>query len=183
MLVNVMVLRQYNELQENKYNRHAIDIDDVTLSAMARNGIIYVPTVDHNRYYITHKDEYGYDSTIVNGLNSYVNKNFETLIRAIKANVKIAMGSDAVFTGFGENTRELEWFVKPGMTPEQALKTATTIGAEMLGMEKDLGAIASGCFADIVAVDGDPTKDINTLINNVKWVMKGGIVAVNKTGN
>ncbi len=160
---------------------HAIDIDDLTLAKMAKDGIIYVPTVEHNKYYIAHKDEYGYDSTVVIGLNSYVNKNFETVKRAIKANVKIAMGSDAVFTGFGENTRELAWFVKAGMTPEQALKTATTNGAEMLGMERDLGAIAPGYFADIVAVEGDPMRDIDVVIKNVKWVMKGGMVAVKKT--
>ena len=91
------------------------------------------------------------------------------------------MGSDAVFTGFGDNTRELEWFVKAGMTPEQALRTATTTGAEMLGMEKELGAIAPGYYADMVAVQGDPIKDINVIINNVKWVMKGGEVVVDKT--
>ncbi len=160
---------------------HAIDIDDATLATMAKNNIIYVPTVEHNKYYITHKDEYGYDSVVVAGLNGYVNKNFETLKRAVKANVKIAMGSDAVFTGFGENTRELDWFVKAGMTPEQALKTATSIGAEMLGMEKDLGAIAPGYFADIIAVEGDPLKDINIVIQKVKWVMKAGQVLINKT--
>lgn len=159
---------------------HAIDIDDMTLAAMAKNGVIYVPTVDHNRYYIAHKDEYGYDSIIVNGLNSYINKNFETLKRAIKANVKIAMGSDAVFTGFGENTGELEWFVKAGMTPEQALKTATITGAEMLGMEHNLGAIVPGYFADIVGIAGDPLKDISLIIKNVKWVMKAGRVVVQK---
>lgn len=160
---------------------HAIDIDDNTLATMARNGIIYVPTVEHNRYYINHRSEFGYDSTIVKELNIYVDKNFETLKRAIKANVKIAMGSDAVFTGFGENTRELTWFVKAGMTPEQALKTATVTGAEMLGMDKDLGALATGYFADIVAVEGDPLKDINVIINKVKWVMKGGQVMVDRT--
>ena len=160
---------------------HAIDIDDLTLAAMAKNGIIYVPTVEHNRYYIEHKDEYGYSEANVNNLNEYIDKNFETLKRAIKANVKIAMGSDAVFTGFGDNTRELEWFVKAGMTPEQALRTATTTGAEMLGMEKELGALAPGYYADMVAVQGDPIKDINVIINNVKWVMKGGEVVVDKT--
>ena len=118
---------------------------------------------------------------MVIGLNKYVERNFETLKKAIKRKVKIAMGSDAVFSGFGENTRELKWFVKAGMTPEEALKTATTIGAEMLGMEKDLGAIAAGYFADIVAVEGDPLKDIDTVIDNVKWVMKGGKVVVDKT--
>ena len=160
---------------------HAIDIDDITLAKMAKEGIVYVPTVEHNKYYIAHKDEYGYDSIVVKNLNSYVDKNFETLKRAIKANVKIGMGSDAVFTGFGENSRELAWFVKAGMTPEQALKTATTGGAEMLGMEKDLGEIAPGFFADIVAVEGDPLKDINVIINKVKWVMKAGQVVIDKT--
>ncbi len=162
---------------------HAIDIDDSTLAAMAKKNIIYVPTVEHNRYYIAHKNEYGYDSAVVNRLNSYVNRNFETLKRAIKAKVKIAMGSDAVFTGFGENTRELEWFVKAGMTPGQALKTATVTGAEMLGMEKMLGAISPGYYADIAAVEGDPLKDIRAIIYNVKWVMKGGQVVINKIKN
>ncbi|GAC1377643.1 MAG: amidohydrolase family protein [Hymenobacter sp.] len=160
---------------------HAIDIDDATLATMARKSIIYVPTVEHNRYYIAHKQEYGYDSATVAELNHYVEKNFATLKRALKAKVKIAMGSDAVFTGFGENTRELAWFVKAGMTPAQALQTATTTGAEMLGLEKQLGAIAPGYLADLVAVEGDPLQDINVVIAHVKWVMKAGKVGVDKT--
>ena len=66
------------------------------------------------------------------------------------------------------------------MTPAQALATATTIGAEMLGMEKTLGRIAPGYFADIVAVEGDPLADINVVMNGVRWVMKGGAVVVDK---
>ena len=160
---------------------HAIDLDDATLAAMAKQGTIYVPTVEHNRYYVAHRAEYGYDSAVVAGLNQYVDRNFATLKRAVKANVKVAMGSDAVFTGFGENTRELAWFVKAGMSPAQALRTATTTGAEMLGMEKSLGALAPGYYADIVAVEGDPLKDINVVIEHVKWVMKAGQVEVNNT--
>jgi imidazolonepropionase-like amidohydrolase len=75
----------------------------------------------------------------------------------------------------------LEWFVKAGMTPEQALVTATTNGAALLGMEKSLGAVAPGYFADIVAVDGDPLQDIEVVIRNVRWVMKGGRVVVDRT--
>ena len=160
---------------------HAIDLDDATLAAMAKQGTIYVPTVEHNRYYVAHRAEYGYDSAVVAGLNQYVDRNFATLKRAVKANVKVAMGSDAVFTGFGENTRELAWFVKAGMSPAQALRTATATGAEMLGMEKSLGALAPGYYADIVAVEGDPLKDINVVIEHVKWVMKAGQVEVNHT--
>ena len=160
---------------------HAIDLDDATLAAMAKQGTIYVPTVEHNRYYVAHRAEYGYDSAVVAGLNQYVDRNFATLKRAVKANVKVAMGSDAVFTGFGENTRELAWFVKAGMSPAQALRTATATGAEMLGMEQSLGALAPGYYADIVAVEGDPLKDINVVIEHVKWVMKAGQVEVNHT--
>jgi imidazolonepropionase-like amidohydrolase len=67
------------------------------------------------------------------------------------------------------------------MTPAQALATATTTGAAILGMEKSLGAIAPGYFADIVAVEGNPLTDINVALNNVRWVMKGGTVVVDKT--
>lgn len=91
------------------------------------------------------------------------------------------MGSDAVFTMFGQNTQELAWFVKAGMTPAEALATATTNGAALLGMEKELGKIAPGYYADIVAVQGDPLADIRVIIGGIRWVMKGGAVAVDKT--
>ena len=125
--------------------------------------------------------EINYIQTIVEKLSEEAFYNDETLKRAIKANVKIAMGSDAVFTGFGENTNELNWFVKAGMTPLQALQTATINGAEMLGLEKEIGQLSEGYFADIVAVEGDPSKDIKVVIKNVKWVMKAGNVVVNTT--
>lgn len=161
---------------------HATDMDDATIAEMAKRGTYYVPTVDHNRYYIAHRDVLGYDQAAVDRLNDYIQRNLETLRRAVRAGVKIAMGSDAVYTGFGENTRELEWFVKAGMTPAQALAAATTNGATLLGMEKSLGTIGPGYFADLVAVEGDPLTDIGAVINGVRWVMKGGIVVVDKTG-
>ena len=157
---------------------HATGLDDATIAEMAKRGTVYVPTVDHNRYYGAHKDEFGYDQAVVDRLNDYINRNFETLKRAVAAKVTIAMGSDAVFTGFGENTRELEWFVKAGMTPAQALDTATKNGAALLGMEKELGAIAPGYYADIVAVEGDPLTNIDAVVHGVRWVMKGGKVVV-----
>ena len=71
--------------------------------------------------------------------------------------------------------------MKAGMTPEQALATATSKAAALLGMEKSLGAVAPGYFADIVALDGDPQADITNVISGVRWVMKGGVVVVDKT--
>jgi imidazolonepropionase-like amidohydrolase len=162
---------------------HATDMDDETIADMARRGTFYVPTIDHNRWYVEHIAIFGWDNEkqIADGLNDYIRRNFETTRRAFKAGVRIAMGSDALFTMCGENTHELAWFVKLGMTPEQALSTATTNAAALLGKDKELGAIAPGYFADIVAVEGDPLADINVTIKNVRWVMKGGAVVIEKT--
>jgi len=162
---------------------HATDMDDATIAEMARRGTYYVPTIDHNRWYVEHISIFGWDNEkqIADGLNDYIHRNFETARHAFKAGVRFAMGSDALFTMCGENTRELGWFVKLGMTPEQALATATTNAAALLGKEKELGAIAPGYFADIVAVEGDPLADVNVTINNVRWVMKAGAVVVEKT--
>jgi imidazolonepropionase-like amidohydrolase len=162
---------------------HATDMDDATLAEMARRGTFYVPTVDHNRYYIAHREEYGYDQAAADRLQAYLDRNLKTLGRAVRAKVRIAMGSDAVFTGFGENTRELRWFVKAGMTPAQALAAATANGAALLGMETSLGAVAPGYEADIVAVEGDPLQDIGAAVDGVRWVMKGGQVVVDRTGS
>jgi imidazolonepropionase-like amidohydrolase len=161
---------------------HATDMDDATIAEMARRGTFYVPTIDHNRWYVEHISIFGWDNEkqIADGLNDYIRRNFETARRAFKAGVRFAMGSDALFTMCGENTRELGWFVKLGMTPEQALATATTNAAALLGHENDLGAIAPGYYADIVAVEGDPLADIHVVINNVRWVMKAGSVVVDK---
>jgi imidazolonepropionase-like amidohydrolase len=140
-----------------------------------------VPTIDHNRYYIENGDKIGYAPGFKERLSAFIPRNLETARRAFKAGVRFAMGSDAIYTMYGQNTRELGWFVKAGMTPEQALTTATSNAAQLLGKEKELGAVASGYFADVVAVEGDPLADINVIINHVKWVMKGGAVVVDKT--
>jgi imidazolonepropionase-like amidohydrolase len=160
---------------------HATDMDDATIQEMVKRGTYYVPTIDHNRYYLDNGDKIGYASGYKERLQAFIPRNLETTRRTFKAGVKIAMGSDAIYTMFGENTRELGWFVKAGMTPEQALQTATRNAAALLGKENELGAVAPGYLADLVAVDGDPLADINVVLHNVKWVMKSGDVVVNKT--
>jgi imidazolonepropionase-like amidohydrolase len=157
---------------------HGIDLDDETLAEMARRGTVWVPTVDHNRYYIDARDEYGFAPETIPPLRAYIEANLASVRRAVQAGVKLGMGSDAVFSMFGQNTRELEWFVRAGMTPAEALATATTVGADLLGLENDLGRVAPGYLADIVAVDGNPLADITTLFSGVRWVMKDGRVVV-----
>src|SRR5579864_5188464 len=160
---------------------HATDMDDATIQEMVKRGTYYVPTIDHNRYYIDNGDKIGYTPGYKEKLSAFIERNLETARKAHKAGVKFAMGSDAIYTMFGENTRELAWFVKAGMTPEQALRTATTNAAELLGHPADLGAVAPGYYADLVAVEGDPLSNIDAAIKNVRWVMKSGQVVVDKT--
>ncbi|HLJ48501.1 MAG TPA: amidohydrolase family protein [Bryobacteraceae bacterium] len=155
---------------------HAVDLDDATLAEMVKRGTYYVPTIDHNRYYVDARNEYQFPPGAVDRLNAYIQRNFETAKRAYKAGVKFAMGSDAVFTMFGQNTRELAWFVKVGMSPEEALKTATVNAGDLLGKSNDVGWATPGHFADLIAVEGDPLSDIQVAIDKVRGVMKGGKV-------
>jgi imidazolonepropionase-like amidohydrolase len=161
---------------------HATDMDDATIAEMAKRGTFYVPTIDHNRYYLDNWQKIGYADGFQAKTKAFIERNLETARKAHKAGVKFAMGSDAIYTMFGENTRELAWFVKAGMTPEEALKTATTNAAELLGKKDELGAVAAGYFADLVAVEGDPLADVNVTINKVKWVMKAGAVVCDTLG-
>jgi len=160
---------------------HATDMDDATIQEMARRGTFYVPTIDHNRYYLDNWQKIGYANGFQEKTKAFIERNLETARKAHKAGVKFAMGSDAIYTMYGENTRELGWFVKAGMTPEQALRTATTNAAELLGHPTELGAVAPGYSADLVAVEGDPLSNIDAAIHQVRWVMKSGQVVVDKT--
>src|SRR5258706_2449471 len=159
---------------------HATDMDDATIQEMAKRRPFYVPTIDHNRYYIENGDKIGYAAGYEEKLQAFIPRNLETARKAFKAGVKFGMGSDAIYTMFGQNNRELGWFVKAGMTAEEARRTATTNAAELLGKEKELGAVGPGYFADIVAVEGDSLTDVNVVLNKVKWVMKSGAVIVDK---
>ena len=161
---------------------HAVDLDDATLADMVARHTVYVPTIDHNRYYAEYRAQFGYTEAQAAALDAYRERNIATARRALRAGVTFAMGSDAVFTMFGQNTRELGWYVKIGMTPAQALATATTNGAALLGKSGELGAIRAGYLADIVAVEGDPLADIGVVIDKVRWVMKGGRVVVDRRG-
>jgi len=160
---------------------HAVDIDDGTLREMAARGVVYVPTVAHNQYYWENADWFGFAPGYAEKFKDYIDRNMETVRRAVKAGVRIGMGSDAVFTMWGQNARDLPLYVQCGMTAEQALTAATRVNAALLPspVDKSLGAVAPGAYADIVALQGDPLADIKVVLTGVRWVMKGGEVVVN----
>ena len=105
----------------------------------------------------------------------------ENFAKAVKKGVKIALGTDV--GGFDwekvNQAKEFEYYVQYGMTPTQAIRTGTAVAAELLGWSDKLGTIETGKWADIVAVSGDPLKDIMEL-QKVKFVMKSGAIFKNE---
>ena len=94
---------------------------------------------------------------------------------AVKAGATLAFGTDAGVYPHGDNARQFAYHVKYGQSPMAAIQSATVVNAELFGMADDVGSIAAGKYADIIAVDGDPLDDIREL-ENVDFVMKGGVV-------
>jgi len=102
--------------------------------------------------------------------------------KAIAAGVKVALGTDAAVYPHGLNAHELDVYVNQfGMTPLAALQTATLNAADLMSWTNHVGAIEPGKWADIIAVNGDPLKDVR-LLQNVQFVMKSGIVYKNQSG-
>ena len=150
---------------------HGNYIADEDLRTMVQKGIYYVPTI--------YVGEYVAEGRAKSGAPVWMQMRAiheETFRRALKAGVKIAFGTDiGGFDWHINPAREFGWMVKYGMTPEQALRAGTVMGAELLGWSDQLGTIEPGKLADIVAVPADPLADIATL-ERVRFVMKNGVV-------
>jgi imidazolonepropionase-like amidohydrolase len=100
---------------------------------------------------------------------------------AYRAGVKIAFGTDSAVTPHGENADEFEMMVDAGMSPADAIRSATMTSAELLGVEDKLGSLESGKLADLIAVSGSPLEDISAL-THVNFVMKAGVVVKQDEG-
>jgi imidazolonepropionase-like amidohydrolase len=150
---------------------HGNYIADADLRTMASKGIYYVPTI--------FVGEYVAQGRAAEGASVWVKMlaiHEDTFRRAQKAGVKTAFGTDAGGFDWKVNpAKEFAYMVKWGMTPAQAIRSATASAAELLGMQDKVGTIEPGKLADIVTVPGDPLTDI-TAIEKVDFVMKGGVI-------
>ena len=99
----------------------------------------------------------------------------QNIKKAFDAGIKVAFGTDAAVYPHGLNAHEFAVYVQLGMSPIQAIQTATVNAADLLGWSDRIGSIDAGKYADIIAVNGDPTKDV-TLLQNPVFVMKSGVV-------
>ncbi len=150
---------------------HGNYIADEDLRTMLLKGIYYVPTIYVGEYVAEGRAKEG--ATVWVQMRDIHEKTFR---RALKAGVKIAFGTDiGGFDWHINPAREFGWMVKFGMTPEQALRSATVVAAELLGWSDRLGTLEPGKLADIVAVPGNPLDDVSHL-EHVRFVMKNGVV-------
>jgi imidazolonepropionase-like amidohydrolase len=158
---------------------HGHLMNDAAIATLKKNGTYLVPTlylIDWQRAnaatanlpeFTRHKMQMVSDAAKTN------------VKKAIEAGVKIGLGTDAAVYPHGLNAHELAVYVSLGMTPLQAIRTATINDADLLGWSDKVGTLEAGKWADIIAVDGDPLQDVTTL-QHVKFVMKGGTVVKNE---
>jgi imidazolonepropionase-like amidohydrolase len=150
---------------------HGNYIAEEDLKAMVAKGIYYVPTIFVGAYVAEGRAAAGAPVWV-----QMLKIHEDTFRRALKAGVKIAFGTDA--GGFAwtiDPAKEFAYMVKWGMTPMQAIRSATVVASELLGTQDKVGTVEPGKLADIVAVPGDPLADV-TVLEKVDFVMKGGVV-------
>lgn len=158
---------------------HGQDLDDAEIAMMVQKGIYLEPTL----YRYSMPEVLEHDKQITGGKFSLPEVQDRRFRVALAKGVKISFGSgvDGAPYAHGLQGLEFQWMVKHGMTPAQALQSATITSSTMMGWQDKIGTVEKGKFADIVAVSGDPLQDI-TEMQRVKFVMKGGEIVRNDMG-
>lgn len=155
---------------------HGTYMDAADMKLMVEHGTWYVPTIIAGDFVATKAKVPGYYPPQVAAKAAAIGPLImATAGRAYKAHVKIAFGTDAAVYPHGQNAHEFELMVQAGMPPMFTIQAATVNAAQLLKHDKDLGSLAAGKIADVVAVPGDPIADIS-LMKRVSFVMKDGVV-------
>jgi imidazolonepropionase-like amidohydrolase len=154
---------------------HGSYIDDAAISMMKSKGTYLVPTLYLTQWLSENMTKIGMPEMYASKERAIIPIVRQNLKKAFEAGVKVAFGTDAAVYPHGLNAHEFAVYVQLGMSPLQAIQTATVNAADLLGWSDRVGSIDTGKFADIIAVNGDPTKDV-TLLQSPVFVMKGGVV-------
>jgi imidazolonepropionase-like amidohydrolase len=155
---------------------HGSLMSEETMDLMIERGTYYVPTLSAGYFTVEKAGIDGYYPAIIVPKAKFVGAQMtSTFSKAYKKGVKIAFGTDCGVSAHGDNAKEFAYMVKAGMTPEDALQTATIEASRLLRQETKLGQVRPGFFADIVAVKSDPIADI-AVLQHISFVMKDGKV-------
>jgi imidazolonepropionase-like amidohydrolase len=154
---------------------HASLIDDEGIRLAKEKGAYLVMDIYNDDYIMSEYKRLGYPQKILDKEALVGRLQRESFRRAVQAGVKLAYGTDAGVYPHGWNGKQFAKMVQWGMTPMQAIQAATVNAADLLGWSDRVGSVQSGRFADLVAVEGDPLRDIAEL-EKVTFVMKGGVV-------
>jgi imidazolonepropionase-like amidohydrolase len=154
---------------------HGSFIDDAGIAEMKKNGTYLVPTLYLGDWLLENAEARRLPPFFLKKAREVLPTARRNIQRAFAAGVKVAFGTDAAVYPHGMNAREFAVYVKLGMTPLKAIQTATVNAADLLGIADKAGAIEPGKWADIIAVEGDPLKDVRAL-ESISFVMKGGFV-------
>jgi imidazolonepropionase-like amidohydrolase len=154
---------------------HGSLIDDEGIRLMKERGTYLVADIYNDDYILAEYTRLKYPEKIIEKERQVGRLQRESFQRTARAGVKMAFGSDAGVYPHGWNAKQFAHMVKWGLTPMQAIQAATSNAAELLGWRDQIGRIAPGLYADLIAVDADPLRDI-TALEQVRFVMKGGRV-------
>ena len=154
---------------------HASLIDEEAIDLALENGTFLTMDIYTSEYLVTEGANVGFLPEMLEKAALVQESRYENFRRAVEAGAKIVFGTDSSVIPHGDNAIQFSRMVEHGMTPMQAIQSATTVAAELLDWEGQTGAIAPGYFADIIAVEGNPLEDISVL-EDVTFVMKGGII-------
>ncbi len=158
---------------------HGTYIDDKGIAVLKKNGTYMVPTIYLNEWLVENMDRIGMPEFYKQKELAVAEVSFKNMANAVKQGVKIAFGTDSAVYPHGLNARQFALYVKMGMTPVQAIQSATIAAADLLGWKDQAGAIEPGKWADLIAVKADPLADVRAL-ENVGFVMKSGVVYKNE---
>ena len=157
---------------------HGHLMDDAAIATLKKNGTYLVPTLFLGEYMEKNMDRSDVPEYSKQKMRDVIAAMRKNTGKAFAAGVKVAFGTDAAVYPHGLNAGEFHVYVSLGMTPLAAIQTATINASDLLGPKYLVGSLETGRWADVIAVDGDPTKDVS-ILEHVKFVMKGGSVYKN----